>query len=116
MFSKWLDWALRRVFGTPVDGTGQKLTVSDAAAISSALTKGATIRLCTTTDCWVMFCDDSGDDATNDGTDMLLAAWTPEVFTVDDTNIYVSCLKYNTGDSDGVLSIMPLAGYRVPGD
>lgn len=114
MFSKWLDWALRRVFGTPVDGTGQKLTVSASAATSTALTAGDVVRLGTTVDCWICFCDSGSDEATDDGTDMLLFAGVPEVFTVDSTNKYVSCLEYDSNDGGGELSIISLAGYRVP--
>lgn len=115
MFTKLLDWVFRGVFGTPIDGTSQKLTVSDAAATTStALTAGSMVRLHTTTNCWFMLTDSSGKSATSDGTDSLLAAWTPEIYTVDETNLYVSCLKYDTGDTDGVLSITPLSGYKVP--
>ena len=114
MFSKWLDWALRRVFGTPVHGTGQKLTVSASSAISTALTPGTMVRLASTVNCWVGFSSSGSATALDDGTDELLIGSCPEIYTVDDTRIYVVCLLHSSEGSDGELSIMPLAGYRVP--
>jgi hypothetical protein len=113
MFTKILDWLLRDVFGTPIDGTAQKLTVSSSAATSTAIAAGTRVRLQCTTDCYVCF-GTTGVEASDDGTDMLFLAGPPEVFTVDDTHVYVSCIKKEATDSDGVLSIAPLAGYRVP--
>jgi hypothetical protein len=114
MTTRRVDHVLREVFGSPILGQGVALTISGSSArTATGFIAGDLILVSPSVSCWGAFCSSSGV-AVADGTCALLPALSAQVFSVPDNATYFCAIEYDSDDGGGILSLMPLAGYRVP--
>ncbi|OGO03074.1 MAG: hypothetical protein A2Y72_03280 [Chloroflexi bacterium RBG_13_53_26] len=108
------DHVIREVFGSPIIGQGVALTISGVSArTDSGFTAGDIILVSPSVSCWGAFCSSTGT-AVDDGSCTFLPALSAQVFSVPDNATYFCTIEFDSDDGGGILSLMPLAGYRVP--